>query len=107
MYTVPGRALEIDGSVQAELQAAIADVGGSIVRDWRSSATLALGGLSGAVADDQAVLGSLDGLADHATLVEGALAGHSDLQQLRRPPYATRGRPRRHGRRQPRPGRRR
>ena len=71
MYTAPGRALEIDGSVQSELQGAISDVGGSIVRDWRSSATLALGGLAGSVDGDQAVLGYLDGLADHASLVEG------------------------------------
>ncbi|TAJ99083.1 MAG: ABC transporter permease [Chloroflexota bacterium] len=57
--------------VQPELQQVIA-LGGSIVRDWRGAATLALPGLPGAAIDDQAIIGTLDGLPDHATLVDGA-----------------------------------
>ncbi len=62
----------LDGEVQAELQQLISPTGGTVVRDWRGSATLALPALPGAEAGDQAVVGYLDGLADHATLVEGS-----------------------------------
>lgn len=71
-YRTPADAAAIEGRVQGELQRAVAPVGGSIVRDERSSETLALSGLPGSKPGDQAILGFLDGLPDHAKLVEGA-----------------------------------
>ena len=107
LYAPPAGALDLDAKVQAQLQGAISDLGGSIVRDWRSSATLALTDLPGAVAGDQGVIGYLDGVADHASLVAGAWPTDraselepiqvvlltarrrtSDLGRRRRPPVA-------------------
>jgi hypothetical protein len=65
-------AAAVDRPVQAELQRVIAPLGGSIVRDWQGSATLALPEMPRGKAGDQAILGFLDGLPDHATLVDGA-----------------------------------
>jgi uncharacterized membrane protein len=72
LYTAPERAIEMDPNVQAELRDMLAATGGGIIRDWRSSATLALGELPGAVDGDQAIVGYLDGLAEHTTLVSGS-----------------------------------
>jgi ABC-type lipoprotein release transport system permease subunit len=72
LYAAPGAAIDIDGQAQPELQGAISTLGGSIVRDWRSSATLALDGLPGRVEGDQAVVAYLEGLEGHVTLVDGA-----------------------------------
>ncbi|MDP9468612.1 MAG: ABC transporter permease, partial [Chloroflexota bacterium] len=62
----------MDGHVQAELQRVIGPLGGSIVRDWRGSATLGFQGLPESEDGDQAVLGFVDELPGHATLVDGA-----------------------------------
>jgi ABC-type lipoprotein release transport system permease subunit len=72
VYGAVGDATAADDRVQTEVQRVIAPVGGSIVRDWRASTTLALPTLAGAGKGDQAVMGFLDGLPDHATLVAGA-----------------------------------
>ncbi|HET9851097.1 MAG TPA: FtsX-like permease family protein [Candidatus Limnocylindrales bacterium] len=71
-YASPADAQALDAGVQGELQGLIGPLGGSIVRDWRTSVTLAIDGLPGSADGDQAVMGYLDGLADHASLVEGA-----------------------------------
>jgi ABC-type lipoprotein release transport system permease subunit len=71
-YGASAGAAAEDGRVQAELQQVIASLGGSIVRDWRGSETLALPGPPQGEAGDQAILGFLDGLPGHATLVGGA-----------------------------------
>jgi ABC-type lipoprotein release transport system permease subunit len=72
VYGSPAEASGVDGPAMQALQDVIGPLGGSIVRDWRSTSTLGLSGLAGTQDGDQAVLGSLDGLADHATLVAGA-----------------------------------
>lgn len=72
VYAKPADAPAIDQATEAVLQQVIAPTGGSIVRDWRTSATLAFDGLGGARDGDQAVLGFLEGLADHASLTAGA-----------------------------------
>ena len=71
LYGTPSDGAAAEGAVAAELQRAIAPLGGSIVRDGRSTGTLALSGQSGNDSGDQAILGFLDGLADHARLVQG------------------------------------
>lgn len=72
VYAESAVAITIDGDVQLELAQLIAPLGGMVVRDWRGSATLALPSLPGGQAGDQAVVGYLDGLSDHATLVKGS-----------------------------------
>lgn len=69
-YEDAANALALDGQATASLEGALAGVGGSMVRDWQGSATFALVG--GGRPGDQAGLGFLDGLADHATLLAGA-----------------------------------
>lgn len=71
VYAAPADAPAVDQGAEASLQQVIAPVGGSIVRDWRTSATLAIQGLPSAHTGDQAVLGYLEGLQDHATLTSG------------------------------------
>jgi len=71
VYDTAAQAPALDSQIKTELQRVIAPVGGSILRDWRGSATLALPGPPVGEAGDQAILGFLDGLSDHATLVEG------------------------------------
>jgi hypothetical protein len=71
LYGASTDASPADARVETELRRVIASSGGSIVRNWRSGATLALRGLPGGEPGDQATLGFLDGLARHATLVEG------------------------------------
>ena len=75
LYGPTTGAVPADAQVQAELQRLLASSGGTIVRDWQSTETLALPALPGAKAGDQAVVGFLDGLADHARLVAGAWPG--------------------------------
>ena len=72
LYGAPADATVVDGQAQAELERVIGPLGGSIVRDWRGSATLGLQGLPESEDGDQAVLGFLDDLPGHATLVDGA-----------------------------------
>jgi FtsX-like permease family len=72
IYQPSAGAAAIDAPVEADLQAVISPLGGSIVRDWRGSATLGLLGLPESEPGDQAVVGYLDGIADHATLADGA-----------------------------------
>lgn len=72
VYAGSADAATIDGGVQAELDQLIAPLGGSVARDWRGSSTLALPALPGGETGDQAIVGYLDGLSDHATLVEGS-----------------------------------
>ena len=62
----------LDAVVTPELTSATAALSGTIVRDWQGSQTLALPALPASDPDDQAIVGSMDGLADHATLVAGA-----------------------------------
>jgi hypothetical protein len=66
-----------DVRVRGELASAIQPLGGEIVRDFRSTESFALGGptTGGATTDgshQRAILGSLDRLAEHATLRAGA-----------------------------------
>ena len=71
LYSASGDAAAAGGRVQAELQRAIAPVGGSIVRDWRGVSLLELPRLPLGKAGDQAILGFRDGLPNHARLVDG------------------------------------
>jgi ABC-type antimicrobial peptide transport system permease subunit len=71
VYAKPADALAIDQGAEGQLQQVIAPLGGSVVRDWRTSATLAIQGVSAAGQGGQAVLGYLEGLADHASLTSG------------------------------------
>ncbi len=71
LYSASGDAAGVGRRVQAELQRAIAPIGGSIVRDWRGVSLLGLPTLPAGRAGDQAILGFRDGLPDHARLVDG------------------------------------
>ena len=71
LYGTPAHVADIDGPVVADLQQAIATVGGSVLREVRSSATLTIASRPSIRTGDLATLGSLDGLADHATLIDG------------------------------------
>ena len=77
LYGAPAHVAEIDGPVVADLQQAIATVGGSTLREVRSSATLTIASRPSTRVGDLAVLGSLDGLSDHATLVDGSWPSES------------------------------
>lgn len=72
LYGDSADAADLDAVVTPELSRATAALSGSIVRDWQGSQTLALPPLAASGPDDQAIVGSMDGLADHATLVGGA-----------------------------------
>lgn len=67
----------IDPKVVGALQDLIARQGGTIVRDWRGSATLALGTVPGSAPGDQLEVGYADGLPEHATLTAGAWPGEA------------------------------
>jgi FtsX-like permease family len=67
LYSPPADASAVDGRVDPELRQLIAPTGGSIVRYFASSRTLALPGAGG----DQAILGFLEGISARATLVDG------------------------------------
>ena len=71
-YVPAVEAAEADAMVQGELRRVFGSLNGDVVRDWRGSATLALPDLPGMDAGDQALLGYVDGLAEHATLSDGA-----------------------------------
>ncbi|HYL41585.1 MAG TPA: FtsX-like permease family protein, partial [Candidatus Binatus sp.] len=60
----------VDDRVRATMAAAIAPVGGAIVRDWQVTPTFGLADGSGAA--DRLVLGALDDLPAHATLIAGS-----------------------------------
>ncbi|HEX2626855.1 MAG TPA: FtsX-like permease family protein, partial [Candidatus Limnocylindrales bacterium] len=70
-YDTPANAQAVDDRVAAAVQDIIAG-GGSLVRDWRRTATVPLAARTGAAVGDQADFGYLEGIADHASLVEGA-----------------------------------
>ena len=72
VYAKSAQVAAIDQGAKGQLQQVIAPLGGSVVRDWRVNATLAVQGIPGSQTGDQAVLGYVDGVADHATLVSGA-----------------------------------
>jgi hypothetical protein len=72
VYLPPSTAEKLDGRVRAELGRVISSLGGSIERDVRTTQTFALPGTQEGGLQDRAVLGFLDGLPDHATLVDGA-----------------------------------
>ena len=78
LYVAPADASAVDDDVQTELQRVIAPLGGSTVRDWRGSATFALSGVPEGEVDDQALVGFLEGLAGHATLVDGGWPADSN-----------------------------
>ncbi len=84
-YGTASDAADVDARVQAELQRVIEPSGGSVVRDWRITQLFALSGRSSATGE-WAILGTLDGLPDHATLVSGTWpansAGPSDPMQV-------------------------
>ncbi len=85
LYAAPSDAEAADQPVTTELQAVIAPLGGTIVRDVRSAGTLAISGAPGAADGDQAIIGFLDALPDHATLVDGSWpvdAGGADPLQV-------------------------
>ncbi len=77
-YGTIGDAMAADELVQAELRQVLGPVAGEIVRAWRTSTSLALpetvtgGQGEGGSQPDQATLGYLDGLPEHATLVAGS-----------------------------------
>ena len=72
LYGAPAHVAAIDGQVVTDLQRAIATVNGSVLRDVRSTATLTLPSRPSVRDGDLAVLGSLDALPDHATLIDGS-----------------------------------
>ncbi|HJW21699.1 MAG TPA: ABC transporter permease [Candidatus Limnocylindrales bacterium] len=71
LYRGPAGVADADQTVRAELDAAIAPLSGPIDRDLQGTASLDLPAGLSTGAGDQATLGSLDGLADHAALVRG------------------------------------
>jgi hypothetical protein len=72
VYQPAAGVVAIDPPVESDLHDVIGPLGGTVVRDWRGSATLGLTGLAGSEPGDQAVVAALDDLPSHATLVEGA-----------------------------------
>ncbi len=71
VYGKPADIAGLNAAVQSDLQAALAPLRTSVIRDGRASATLALPTQPDSQGRDQAVLGFLDGLPDHATLAAG------------------------------------
>jgi hypothetical protein len=71
-YSAGGEAVVTDELVQAELARVLGLLDGAIIRDWRTSATVALPDTASGEPGDQAILGFLDGLPDRATLLDGA-----------------------------------
>ena len=76
-YSAVGEAGAAQELVRTELARLLGPLGGTVVRDWRTSATLGLPDAVSGDPGDQAILGFLDGLPDHAVLVEGAWPGTS------------------------------
>ncbi|MEO8274335.1 MAG: FtsX-like permease family protein, partial [Chloroflexota bacterium] len=72
LYGSASDAAAAEARVQAEVGRVIEPLGGAIVRDWRGSNTLAIPESVAKVSGDQAVVGVLDALPEHATLVSGA-----------------------------------
>jgi hypothetical protein len=70
-YSAGGEAVATDELVRAELARVLGPLEGTIIRDWRTSATVALADTVSGEPGDQAILGFLDGLPEHATLLEG------------------------------------
>ena len=71
LYGASADAAAVGARVQTELQRVIGTLGGSIVRDWRGVSLLEIPGRPAGEVSDQAILGFLDGLPGHATLVGG------------------------------------
>ena len=85
LYGTPDYVSGIDQQMQSDLQAALAPLSATIVRDGRAAATLALPAGPDGPTGDRAALGFLDGLPDHAHLTQGAWPaadGTSDALQV-------------------------
>lgn len=78
-YSPPGPAAEADAGVRAQLHSAISSLGGSVVWDGQSTESFAIAGRVGSAVDDRAVLGFAEGIADHATLLDGAWPAEGEL----------------------------
>ena len=72
LYGTPDYVASVDAQIQSDLQESLAPLHATIVRDGRAAATLALPAVPGSQTTDRAALGFLDGLPDHAQLIEGA-----------------------------------
>jgi hypothetical protein len=70
-YRSSSQLADADRAVRDSLTRAVAPLAGPVIRSERLSATLDLTGVASARPGDQALLGSLDGLPDHARLVAG------------------------------------
>jgi ABC-type lipoprotein release transport system permease subunit len=78
LYAPTGDADAVGRSVHGELQRVIEPLGGTIVTDLRGASLLSLPSALGEPGD-QVILGSRDGLADHASLIAGGWpSGTSD-----------------------------
>jgi ABC-type antimicrobial peptide transport system permease subunit len=75
VYVAPSNAEAADDALGSEMRRIVEASGGDLVHEWRGSQTLALPNLVGAASGDQAVVGSIDDLSGHATLVDGAWPG--------------------------------
>jgi hypothetical protein len=71
-YSPGSEARAVDELVRVEIARVLGPLQGTIVRDWRTSATVALPDASSGEPGDQAIFGLLDGLADRAALLAGA-----------------------------------
>ena len=78
LYGAPARVAAMDGQVATDLQHAVATVDGTVLRDVRSTSTLTLASRPSVREGDLAVLGFLDALPDHATLIDGSWPVASD-----------------------------
>jgi hypothetical protein len=72
VYGAPAALQAMDASVQSDLRDSVAPLAAPIVRDGQLASTLRLPAGPTTAANDQAVLGFYDGLADHATLTQGS-----------------------------------
>ena len=71
LYGTPDYVASVDTQIQSDLQQSLAPLQAPIVRDGRAAATLALPAVPGSQTTDRAALGFLDGLPDHAQLIQG------------------------------------
>jgi len=71
-FASPKTVAQVDRPIRLELESALGDLGGTIIRDERSIETFALPGPAHAREQNRALLASLDGLSQHATLTSGS-----------------------------------
>jgi hypothetical protein len=71
-YAPPAAAAKADAPVRRDLEAAIEPLGGKVLRDVQSTESFAIGGRAEGAVEDRALLGFAEGIADHATLSQGA-----------------------------------